>query len=102
MKKRLDAALDEQVEQQDLFKVLSSSIDKKLIEKWTNEIKAWEKDHSLEDPYQVVGSGASILMCILYTLLTTCAARPHAGPNTTRYFYGRNYSKRERSIRGSA
>ena len=67
------SALDEHVDQQGLFEILTESIDKKLTDKWTGEIKAWEKDHSLEDPYQVVGSGTFIhLACVFCRVGTSC------------------------------
>ena len=61
LKKRLVIALEEFLEHQDLFDALSNSIkDRKLVIVWTAKVEAWEKDPSLDDPYEVALSGAFV------------------------------------------
>ena len=59
LRKRLASALQEFVDQEEAFNALTTSIDAKLITKWTEVIEAWEQDMSLNDPYQVVHAGRS-------------------------------------------
>ena len=62
LKKRLSVACAEFLEHQELFDALTESIkNKELIIVWTTKVEVWEKDPSLEDPYEVVMSGTLLL-----------------------------------------
>ena len=62
LKKRLTLALEQWPLQRGLFEVLTASIkDQTLVQKWTEDIKAWERDRSLPDPYHVITQGAYLL-----------------------------------------
>ena len=63
LKKRLTIAIEEFLEHQDLFDALTNSLkNKELVIVWTAKVEAWEKDPSLEDPYEVAVSGMSLYL----------------------------------------
>ena len=41
----------------ELFIVLSASLKRKHIKRWTAAVVAWEKDNSLDDPYILISDG---------------------------------------------
>ena len=58
LKRRLLLAIDKHAEHHAHFKELTASIaDRDLVSEWTAQVEAWERDHSLPDPYYVVTEG---------------------------------------------
>ncbi|KAH9899376.1 hypothetical protein C8Q73DRAFT_638342, partial [Cubamyces lactineus] len=59
LRDRLRLALREEAEHMELFIVLSASLKRKHIKRWTAAVVAWEKDTSLDDPYMLISDGLS-------------------------------------------
>ena len=57
LKKRLANGLSEFADQESIFNALTDSINSATISKWKTTVEAWEKDMSLDDPYQIVHDG---------------------------------------------
>ncbi len=57
---RLKKALEKHAEHRELLISLTASLKRKHIKRWTAEIRAWEEDDTLDDPYVATNDGTYV------------------------------------------
>ena len=70
LKRQLRKAKDESLVQDQVFEIFSSRLPSESVVEWIAEVEAFERDHSLPDPYYREIKGKPVLLLVFDCILT--------------------------------